>query len=87
MFTKNHNRYLVEEGISLVRKHAKFFALKDMTNEDYIECKLSLLSKVVSTISNIQFTLNIYQGCQIPVHRKVSLHFRSDHESKTSEPL
>ena len=59
MFTKNHNRYLVEEGISLVRKHAKFFALKDMTNEDYIECKLSLLSKVVS-ISNIQYTVNIF---------------------------
>ena len=46
-YKTNIIRFLVEEGISLVRKQAKISALKDMRSEDYIECKLSLLSKVV----------------------------------------
>ena len=43
-------RFLVEEGISLMKKGGKKLEPNDTENEDYSECELSLLSKVSSVL-------------------------------------
>ena len=59
-------RFLVEEGISVMKKGGRSLDQKDMTKEEYSECELSLLSKVKDTI-HVQYLNSIFLGCKISV--------------------
>ena len=59
-------RFLVEEGISVMKKGGRSLDQKHMTNEEYSECELSLLSKVKDPI-HVQHLHSIFPGCKISV--------------------